>query len=106
MDDKSEGFIIEGIREDGARFRPGDWIDRLSTLIATFGPDHRLFYAPEVQPCLIEGERCLVISRDLEHKHPEIYQQIMQFARDNQLRTHPDRRQRQLPVSEERRRPR
>ncbi len=103
MDEKTNGFIIEGIREDGAAFRPGDWIDRLAALMSTFGPDRRLNYSPLVQPCMIQGQRCLVIARDLMQKQPEIYQQIIKFAQDNQLRIQPDRRQRNEPVSEERR---
>ena len=103
MDKMSNGFIIEGVCEDGASFRPSDWIDRLAALMSTFGPDRRLQYSPLVQPCLIQGQRCLVIDRDMEQKHPEIYSQIMKFAQDNQLRIQPDRRQRKQPVSEERR---
>jgi len=104
MDDEvTHGFIIEGIREDGAVFRPGDWIERLASLMSTFGPDRRLSYSPLVQPCVIQGQRCLVISPNLEQKQPQIYQQIMKFARDNQLRIQPDRRQRSEPVREERR---
>lgn len=103
MDEKSDSFIIEGIREDGRTFRPGDWIDRLSTLLATFGADHRLHYAAEVQPCLIEGERCLVVARDLEQKQPEIYRQIMGFAQENRLRIQPDRRHTLHAAGEERR---
>lgn len=103
MDDKVEALIIEGVREDGRTFRPGDWIDRLSTLLATFGADHRLHYAAEVQPCLIDGERCLVVARDLELKQPEIYRQIMNFAQENKLRIQPDRRHTLHATTDERR---
>ncbi len=102
-EETGNGFIIEGVREDGAVFRPGDWIERLASLMSTFGPDRRLSYSPLVQPCMIQGQRCLVIAQDLQQKHPETYQQIMKFAQDNQLRIQPDRRQRNEPVSEERR---
>ena len=103
MDPGGHGFIIEGIREDGAVFRPSDWVERLASLASTFGADRRLQFSPLVQPCMIQGQRCLVIARDLELQHPETYRQIMQFARDNQLRIQPDRRQRNEPVSVERR---
>jgi hypothetical protein len=103
MDESIKAFIIEGICEDGAAFRPSDWTERLAALMSTFGPDRRLSYSPLVQPCLIQGQRCLVIARDLEQKQPEIYSQIMKFAQDNQLRIQPDRRQRNEPVKVERR---
>lgn len=103
MDGEEVGFIIEGVREDGRTFRPSDWIDRLSTLLATFGSDHRLHYAAEVQPCIVQGERCLVVARDLEEKQPEIYRQIMAFAHENKLRIQPDRRHTLHAVTTERR---
>jgi hypothetical protein len=103
MDEMNEGLIIEGFRTDGSRFRPSDWIDRLSSLMSTFGPDHQLHYSPGVHPCVIGGEWCLVLAWDLAETQPDVYRQILQFATDNQLRIQHDRRQQELPVVEERR---
>lgn len=90
MDDR---IIIESVREDGRVFRPNDWIERMSALLATFGPDHRLHYADSVQPCMIQGEKCLVVERGLAQRNPAAYEFILKFASDNALRIQEDRRQ-------------
>ncbi len=79
-------WIIEGIMEDGRRFRPSDWVERLSTALASFGPDHRLRYATAVQPCFINGQKCLRVEGSLEENDPGAYQYVRDFARSNHLR--------------------
>lgn len=96
-------LVIEGIREDGSRFRPSDWIERISANLAHFGPDHRLHYAQAVQPCMIEGKKCLVVDRDLYSRDPAAFDFIIGFARSNQLRIVEDRRVEQREVEHERR---
>lgn len=86
-----EEIVIEGVREDGRHFRPSDWIERLGTVNASFGPDHRLRYDPNVQPCMVEGQKCLVVNRDLEQDNPALYFYLIDFARDNHLRMHTGR---------------
>jgi len=76
----------EGVREDGGSFRPSDWIERLSTVVATFGPDHRLRYANGVQPRMINGRKCLVVSQSLRRENPSVYEFVLHFARTNHLR--------------------
>lgn len=101
--DDEERIVIESVREDGRKFRPSDWIERISTMLADFGPDHRLHYATGVQPCMIDGQKCLVVDRHLEQSNPAAYGFIIRFARDNQLRVQADRRQREEAVVAERR---
>ncbi len=91
-------IIIESVREDGRAFRPNDWIERMSALLATFGPDHRLHYASSVQPCIIGGEKCLVMERGLAQNNPAAYEFILKFARDNALRIQEERRQQARPA--------
>jgi len=79
-------IIIEGICEDGRKFRPSDWVERISSALASFGPDHKLRYSVHVQPCIINGARCLIVSRGLSLNDPEAFSFILQFARKNQLR--------------------
>lgn len=79
-------LIIEGIREDGSRFRPSDWIERISATLATFGPDHRLRYARHVQPTIINGQKCLVLDVSLRDENPAAYEYVLAFAKANQLR--------------------
>jgi len=79
-------IIIEGISQDGRKFRPSDWVERISSALASFGPDHKLRYSEHVQPCIINGARCLIVSRGLSLNDPEAFNFILQFARKNQLR--------------------
>ena len=85
-------IVIQGIREDGGKLRPSDWIERISSTLASFGTDGRLQYSRSVQPCIVEGENCLVVARGLEESNPHAYQYILEFAQSNQLRTFEDRR--------------
>jgi len=96
-------LIIEGYQEDGRKFRPSDWIERISGMLARYGPDHRLRYARNVRPCIINGEKCLVLERGLKTNDPESYAFIMEFARSNRLKVQVDRREKELPVERDRR---
>jgi hypothetical protein len=89
----SEGdLVITGVQENGKKFRPSDWIERLSSTLASFQVDHRLRYSSGVQPCMIDGEHCLVVARWLESSNPAAYDYVMGFAQANRLRIQMDRR--------------
>jgi len=81
-------LVIESVREDGKKFRPSDWIERLSANMGTFGPDHRLHYAKTVKPAMVNGEKCLLVDKSLEVENPAAFQYIMNFAKSNNLRCH------------------
>lgn len=81
-------LIIEGVNEDNERFRPSDWVERISSLLATYGPDHRLHYSQAVHPSVIEGRKCLVLAMGLRENNPQVYEFILKFARDNRLKIH------------------
>jgi len=87
-----EVHVIKGIKEDGAKLRPSDWIERLSSTLASFGQDQRLKYNECVQPCMINGEKCLVVARGLSAKDPDMYDFVMGFAKGNKLQIVTDRR--------------
>lgn len=87
-----EVHVIQGIKEDGAKLRPSDWIERLSSTLASFGLDQRLKYNECVQPCMMNGEKCLVVARGLSSINPEMYKYVMDFARGNKLQIIADRR--------------
>lgn len=97
-------LVIEGVREDGGRFRPSDWVERIAANLAHFGPDHRLRYADAVHPCVIDGTKCLVVERDLPVMDPAAFNFIMSFARSNHLRIVEDRRETDVLVESNRRR--
>ena len=88
MANQSDMLVIESVREDGRKFRPSDWIERISANMGTFGPDHRLHYSPNVQPKMIAGEKCLVVNQVLQQQDPDAYGYIIRFAKSNGLRCH------------------
>ena len=81
-------LVIESVSEDGRKFRPSDWIERISTALASFGPDHRLQYSKTAQPRIVNGEKCLVVDTALHDKDPVAFEYILNFARTNRLRIH------------------
>lgn len=78
-------WVIEGVMEDGRKFRPSDWVDRLSATLASFGPDHRLRYGA-VRPCFIKGQKCLMVQKTLETEDPAAFEYVNSFVRSNGLR--------------------
>ncbi|MEF3194042.1 MAG: DUF3579 domain-containing protein [Halothiobacillaceae bacterium] len=80
-------YIIESVTQDGKRFRPSDWIDRLSSWDASFD-QHRLVYSDRLHPVNIKGEKCLAVEPALKEQAPAMYEQILNFARTNRLRAH------------------
>ncbi len=93
MSGKEEDILlIHSTREDGGRLRPSDWIERISSTLAHFDADHRLHYARSVQPCMVAGEKYLVVARGLAESNPGAYEFIMNFAHSNKLKIQQDRR--------------
>ena len=88
---KQPCVVIHGTREDGRRFRPSDWIERISSVAASYGPDRRLRYTPLVNPKVIDGERCLVVDGALAGSSPAVYRYILDFARSNHLKVEENR---------------
>lgn len=88
----TEHFIISGVQENGKKLRPNDWVERISSTLASVDAKNRLHYSSSVQPCLIDGEKCLVVARGLEQSNPAAYEFVMEFARSNQLTIRADRR--------------
>ncbi len=85
---QSGKLVVESVGVDGRRFRPSDWIERISTTLARFGADHRLVYSSSVRPQIINGEKCLVIDRTLQDTNPDAYQYVINFVESNHLRVH------------------
>ena len=88
----TENWVIRGVTDDGRKLRPSDWIERLSSTLASFGEDQRLQYSKAVAPCTIDGEKCLVVARNLQDINPVAYDFVMGFAKSNQLSIREDRR--------------
>lgn len=78
-------LIIQGITEDGRKFRPSDWAERMSGMLSTFGDDHRIHYSPQLRPVNNNGVKSIAIDTSLIETQPGIYNQIMDFAKRNSL---------------------
>jgi hypothetical protein len=85
MSTENTQIIIESITRSGKQFRPSDWVDRMCSTYATFGPDRKLRYSPYLKPRVIDGVRCLSVDMKLKDVNPEGYTQLMQFVEENQL---------------------
>lgn len=78
-------LVVRSVNEDGRKFRPSDWIERISTTMATFGKDNRLHYSDAVRPSIVDGEKCLVVANSLQDSNPAAFEYIMQFVKTNRL---------------------
>ena len=81
----SSEIIIEGLTRAGKPFRPSDWVDRMCSTFATFGENRKLRYSPYLRPEVVNGVRCLAVDMKLKDTNPEGFEQLMQFANENQL---------------------
>ena len=88
MDARVMKLVIEGVREDGSRFRPSDWVERLSAAAGGFGPDRRLRYSKSAHPEILDGRKVLVVESALKDQNPALYDYILDFAMANKLRVH------------------
>jgi hypothetical protein len=89
-DAKPENIIIEGRTKAGKAFRPSDWAERMSGRLATF-KNRRIHYSPMLQPSVNkEGYKCVVLSPSLKDSNPELYQSIIEFAQENNLKLNID----------------
>lgn len=83
---KDKKIVIEGVTPQGKAFRPSDWAERMSGSMATF-KNSRIHYSPLLQPSTNhEGYKCVVLDPKLKESSPEVYQSILDFAKDNNLK--------------------
>lgn len=85
MTKKHEEIIIQSLTREGKPFRPSDWVDRMCSSYATFGEDRKLRYSPYLKPEMMNGVRCLAVDMRLKTSSPEGFEELMQFANENQL---------------------
>ncbi len=82
---ETEEVFIQSLTKEGKRFRPSDWVDRICSSYATFGDDRKLRYSPYLKPEMIDGIRCLAVNMQLKISNPHGFEELMQFAIENQL---------------------
>lgn len=83
---RNKKIVIEGVTEQGKTFRPSDWAERMSGAMASF-KNSRIHYSPLLQPSVnTDGYKCVLLDPKLKESSPEVYQSIMEFARENNLK--------------------
>ena len=86
VSDDVKKIIIEGVTENGRKFRPSDWAERMSGALSTFGRDHRIQYSPMLQPMTVKGIKCVSVDPRLQDSSPEMFAYIMRWANNNHLK--------------------
>lgn len=84
-------IVILGMTTSGRKFRPSDWAERLCGMMSVFGEDRHLSYSPYLKPIQSDGITCVVVDGRLENLDPAAFNFLMDFARDNELKTRPGR---------------
>lgn len=77
-------MIIKGVTEDGRKFRPSDWAERLCGHMATF-KHRRIYFSPKLRPAVIEGIKCVIVDLSIIESDPKIHQTVISFAKSNGL---------------------
>lgn len=78
-------ITIKGLTEDGKKFRPSDWAERLTASVATFARGRRMIFHPSVRMATIDGISCVVVDSDLEQLDPMLFGFLMDFGTRNNL---------------------
>ena len=86
MADQSNELVIQGVTIGGDIFRPGDWAERLAGVMSSFGGG-RLGYSPYCFPVTSNSIKCVVVSLELKQIEPMAFAFLVNFARDNELKT-------------------
>jgi hypothetical protein len=83
-------FVILGVTQEGRRFRPSDWAERLCGVMAPFRPgpvdaNAHLTYSPYVTPGMHDGVKCVHVDARIHSVDPLAYRFLAGFASDNGL---------------------
>jgi hypothetical protein len=77
--------ILHGLTQDGRKFRPSDWAERLCGAVATYDKNRRITFHPCVALASIEGIKCVVIEASLENDDEMLFSFLIDFATENNL---------------------
>ena len=77
--------LERGLTQDGGKFRPSDWAERLCGAVASYGPGRRIIFHPNVRLASIDGVKCVVIDAALEQQDERLFEFLIEFADDNKL---------------------
>lgn len=78
-------ILIKPITQDGKKFRPSDWADRLYYALADYDHQGKPVFNPLV--CLKQEKdfKCFSINPTLEDVEPMTYEFLVDFANSNEL---------------------
>lgn len=97
-DHRGGSYLIKGVTRAGKTFRPGDWAERLTGVIALFVGERRpgahVVFTRLAMPVVEAGVKCLVVAGELGLVCPEAFDFVVRFAEDNELLIEPRRRER------------
>lgn len=77
--------IILGLTQDGRKFRPSDWAERLCGAVASYDKNRRITFHPNVALASREGIKCVVIDASLEQSDDMLFSFLSDFATENNL---------------------
>ena len=80
----SKRIVIKGMTEEGKKFRPSNWAERMSGNLSTF-KNHRIRYSPLLRPIIKDGYQCILLDARLKESNPALYQNILDFAQRHKL---------------------
>ncbi len=91
MSQAAQYLIIYGKTDQGQRFRPSDWAERLAGVLAQYRPIGAVYnpwaYSPYASPRRIDGLPCVVIDHRLRDLEPLAWKFACDFASSNNLLT-------------------
>ena len=79
-------LILKGVTPEGNKFRPSDWAERLCGNLCTFR-NRRMYYSPLLRPAVIDGIKCVIVDAKLGVEHSNLLNDVMHFAKKNNLQT-------------------
>lgn len=89
MKTKYKELLILGLTIEGRPFRPSDWSERLCGALAIYNRNGRWEYSEYAQPVIYEGKIGVHVKTALKDINPVMYQFMMDFAYNNQLKVIP-----------------
>lgn len=86
-DDDWRELVILGKTEGGGRFRPSDWCDRLYGVLRALDEEDAEACADFVHLVNYEGNKAVMVDRQLEEANEQLFKFFSRFAADNNLMT-------------------
>ncbi|MCO7225299.1 DUF3579 domain-containing protein [Pleionea sp. CnH1-48] len=84
--EENQKLTIIGLNEEGQKFRPSDWAERLCGSLCTFR-NRRMYYSPLLRPAVIDGVKCVVVDHRLQQEQEEMFTYVMGFVHENKLQS-------------------